>query len=361
MKTADFDYALPPELIAQHPLEPRDASRMMVLLRQGGSIEHHAFRDLPHYLRPGDVLVLNRTRVLPARIWAHKAASGGKVELLLLRCLADGRWEALVRGRRARPGTLLEVVGRDGLPVGQTATLEEERPSGARVVRFSQEPGAWLAQCGEMPLPPYIHERLDDQERYQTIYGDVAGSAAAPTAGLHFTPSMLDTVRALGATVAYVTLHVGLDTFRPVHEEDVEQHAIHSEWCELDDETAATLSAARREGRRVIAVGTTSVRVLETAAAAALALSAAVPALGSAGERGGDAFVPYVGDTRLFIYPGYRFRAVDAMLTNFHLPRSTLLMLVSAFAGRDLVLRAYEEAVRERYRFFSFGDCMLLL
>ncbi|MHB0879131.1 MAG: tRNA preQ1(34) S-adenosylmethionine ribosyltransferase-isomerase QueA [Anaerolineae bacterium] len=349
MKTSDFDYDLPPELIAQQPIEPRDASRMMVVQRQTGALAHRCFRDLPDYLCPGDVLVLNRTRVLPARIWARKAETGGRIELLLLRCLADGRWEVLVRGRRARPGTVLEVVSRDGLPTGRSAVLHEERPSGARVVQFAEPPEAWLAQCGEMPLPPYIHERLEDQERYQTVYGDVTGSAAAPTAGLHFTPATIERLGEMGVGITYVTLHVGLDTFRPVHEEDVEQHAIHSEWCELDAAAAAVLSRARAEGRRVVAVGTTAVRVLETAAAAA------------AERQARDPFVPYAGDTRLFIYPGYRFRAVDATLTNFHLPRSTLLMLVAAFAGRDLILRAYEEAVRERYRFFSFGDCMLLV
>lgn len=349
MKTADFDYELPQELIAQHPPERRDAARMMVLHRPTEGIEHRLFTDLAEHVRPGDVLVLNRTRVLAARLFARKQPTGGTVELLLLKRLNGHRWEALVRGRRTRAGTRLAVLDGAGQPTGPAATVLGETDFGGRVVEFESDPAQWLERYGEMPLPPYIHERLGDPERYQTVFAETPGSAAAPTAGLHFTAATIAGLQRQGVRVEYVTLHVGLDTFRPVHEEEVERHAIHSEWCQLTEEVAERLSAARAEGRGIVAVGTTVVRVLETAA------------LRAAEEGAPQAFAPFSGETDIFITPGFRFRAVDALLTNFHLPRSTLLMLVSAFAGREFILRAYREAVAARYRFFSFGDCMLIL
>ncbi len=345
---SDFDYDLPLELIAQTPIEPRDASRMLILDRAASELSHRRFRDLREYLIPGDVLVLNRTRVLPARLQARKQPSGGRVELLLLRRLADGTWDSLVRGRRVPPGTTLQIVGPGG-EAGPTATAIGTTPAGGRQLRFEEPPERWLNRFGAMPLPPYIHERLQDPERYQTVYSSELGSAAAPTAGLHFTPAYLEDLRAHGVQVEHVTLHVGLDTFRPVTEDDPESHAIHTEWCSVSNEVAARLSQAHAQGRRIVAVGTTAVRTLETAAAAAEQ------------EGAGALLAPFTGDTSLFILPGYRFRAVDGLLTNFHLPRSTLLLLVSAFAGRERILAAYREAVAERYRFFSFGDCMLIL
>jgi S-adenosylmethionine:tRNA ribosyltransferase-isomerase len=342
-QTAGYDYELPPELIAQRPIEPRDAARLMVVDRASGVIQHRIFRDLPQLLRPHDLLVANRSRVIPARLHGNKLPSGGAVEILLLRSQGHGRWESLVRpGKRLTVGTRIGFGDREGF-----AEIVDRTEAGGRVVRFVDRSGEimdderfsrWLAGVGEMPLPPYIRERLDDPERYQTVYAQVPGSAAAPTAGLHFTRELLFRLREAGIGLAHVTLHVGLDTFRPVESEDLREHHIHSEWCEVTEGTIARIDAARRAGGRVVAVGTTAVRVLE-----------------SAGSK------PLSGDTRLFIYPGYRFNAVDALVTNFHLPRSSLLMLISAFAGRDLVRRAYEEAVAERYRFFSFGDAMLIL
>jgi len=342
--TTDFDYELPPELIAQTPLEPRDASRMLVLDRASGAVTHRAFRNLGRYLVAGDVLVLNRTRVLPARLEARKLPSGGRVELLLVRRFGDGTWESLVRGRRVPLGTTLQV-GSDG----PTAAVLDITPAGGRRLQFDQPPELWLHRYGAMPLPPYIHRRLEDPERYQTVYSSDAGSAAAPTAGLHFTTEYLDQLREGGVDIEYVTLHVGLDTFRPVAEDDPATHAIHTEWCQVPSDVADRISRAKADGRRIVAVGTTAVRTLETAAAAAK-------------EQGtSSVLIPYSGDTSLFILPGHQFRAVDALLTNFHLPRSTLLLLVSAFAGRERILAAYREAVEQRYRFFSFGDCMLIL
>ncbi|HEV8633669.1 MAG TPA: tRNA preQ1(34) S-adenosylmethionine ribosyltransferase-isomerase QueA [Chloroflexota bacterium] len=341
--TDAYDYDLPSELIAQQPIEPRDAARLMVVDRASGRIEHRVFRELPDLLRPGDLLVANRSRVIPARLHGRRLPTGGAAELLLLRARGGGAWEALVRP--ARP---LQVGGRIGFGGRDVfAEVVEVGEAGGRVVRFVDADGRpvegaafdrWLAETGEMPLPPYIKARLADPERYQTVYAGEPGSAAAPTAGLHFTPELLFRLRDRGIPIVHVTLHVGLDTFRPVEVEDLREHRIHSEWCQLTAETAARIAATRQRGGRVVAVGTTAVRVLET----------------SGGE-------PYEGDTRLFIYPGYRFRVVDALVTNFHLPRSSLLMLVSAFAGRDLIRCAYEVAVEQRYRFFSFGDAMLFL
>lgn len=341
MKLSDFDYTLPEELIAQHPVEPRDASRLMVVPRSGGAFEHRHFRDLPEYLRPGDALVLNETRVMPARLMGHREVTGGGIEVLLLKRLDRDRWETLVKpGRKARPGQ--RIIFGDGSLVG---TVLETTEVGGRVIEFSYD-GVFeevLDRLGQMPLPPYIHERLENPERYQTVYAKELGSAAAPTAGLHFTPELLERISAMGVHVEKILLHVGLGTFRPVQVEDVERHKMHSEFYTVSPETAARLNQVRAEGGRIIAVGTTSVRTLETVTT----------------EDG--VVQPGQGWTDIFIYPGYRFKAVDAMVTNFHLPKSTLVMLVSAFAGRERILNAYAEAVRLRYRFFSFGDAMLIL
>jgi S-adenosylmethionine:tRNA ribosyltransferase-isomerase len=351
MRTSDFDYELPPELIAQTPIEPRDASRLLVVNRATGELEHRHFRDLGDYLRPGDLLVANRSRVIPARLAGRKADSGGAVEALLLARRPDlgpEYWEALVRpGRRIREGQEL-LFERPGVGApALTARVVLRTESGGRVLRFappaSGEPlDAVLARLGSMPLPPYIHAPLANPERYQTVYSREPGSAAAPTAGLHFTTELLAWLREQGVETAYVLLHVGLDTFRPVEEEDPSDHKMHSEAFELDEQAAAQINAARARGRRVIAVGTTSVRVLESLPDAANV-------------------APCQGRTALFVTPGYQFRLVDVLITNFHLPRSSLLMLVSAFAGVDLIRRAYAEAIARRYRFFSFGDAMLIL
>ncbi|MBF6589693.1 MAG: tRNA preQ1(34) S-adenosylmethionine ribosyltransferase-isomerase QueA [Ktedonobacterales bacterium] len=357
MNIADFNYDLPPELIAQTPIEPRDSSRLLVVHRVGGALEHRGFREIGAYLRAGDLLVANQSRVLPARLRGVKAETGGHAELLLLSVRSDlgpTCWEALVRpGRRLREGQRL-IFGDGAL----TAEIEARTPSGGRFVRLMAADGdlpGTLARLGHMPLPPYIHQPLADAERYQTIYARQPGSAAAPTAGLHFTPALLAALEAQGIGVAFVTLHIGLDTFRPIAEDDLTTHAMHSEEIELDAATAGRIHATRAAGGRIIAVGTTAVRVLESAAA--------IAADASPGEGGvaPSVVVPFRGRTSLFIMPGHTFRAVDAMITNFHLPRSTLVVLVSAFAGRELVLRAYAEAVAQRYRFYSFGDAMLIL
>ncbi len=351
LHTSDFSYNLPPALIAQEPLAERDASRLLVLDRRTGAVAHDGFRNLGAYLRPGDLLVMNDSRVRPARVWAMKP-TGGRLELLILRPTADGDWETLVRpGRRAPVGTtftLTDRAGRSGETPVQGEVLAKE-PDGVTRIRVDGPLDPALARLGEMPLPPYIHRRLPeaDADRYQTTYARTTGSAAAPTAGLHFTPALLDALRANGVRTATVTLHVGLDTFRPVTEEDPAAHPMHAEWYTASAETAAIICETTRGGGRIVAVGTTSVRVLESVAAQPGGWEAAT-------ERGAE------GWTRLFIRPGYTFRTVDALITNFHLPRSTLLMLVSAFAGRERILAAYAEAVRERYRFFSFGDACLI-
>ncbi|MDQ2783793.1 MAG: tRNA preQ1(34) S-adenosylmethionine ribosyltransferase-isomerase QueA [Chloroflexota bacterium] len=351
LRTSDFTYDLPPELIAQEPLKERDASRLLVLDRRTGATAHDVFRNLGAYLRPGDLLVMNDSRVRPARVWAVKP-TGGRLELLILRPTADGEWETLVKpGRRAPVGTMFTLtdrMGNSGEPPVQGEVRAKE-PDGVTRIRVDGPLDPALAQLGEMPLPPYIHRRLPDTDadRYQTTYAAVTGSAAAPTAGLHFTPALLDALRANGVRITAVTLHVGLDTFRPVMEEDPTAHPMHAEWYTARAESAATIVETMQRGGRVVAVGTTSVRVLESVAAQPGGWQAAT-------ERGAE------GWTRLFIRPGDTFRAVDALITNFHLPRSTLLMLVSAFAGREQVLAAYAEAVRERYRFFSFGDACLI-
>jgi S-adenosylmethionine:tRNA ribosyltransferase-isomerase len=350
VKTADLDYDLPARLIAQTPLEPRDASRLMVVSREEGTIEHAHFRDLGEYLEAGDLIVCNDTRVIRARLFGRKVPSGGKVEVLLT-CKTDGtEWEALVRGRRVPVGGLVEFTGEGhrggGAPL--RAEVGERIPSGGRVVRFEKEVEPFLLEVGSVPLPPYIHEELEDPERYQTVYAEREGSAAAPTAGLHFTPLLMETLREKGIEFAFVTLHVGVDTFLPIREERAEEHVMHSEFCLVPQQAARAVNLAKKAGQRVVAAGTTVVRALETAALADE-------------ERQSRVVASYEGWTNLFIYPGFAFRAVDCLLTNFHLPRSTLLLLVAAFAGQDLLHKAYQQAIRREYRFYSFGDAMLIL
>jgi len=340
MKTTDFDYELPPELIAQTPIEPRDASRLLVVDRASGRLTHCIFRDIGEYLHPGDLLVANESRVIPARLRARKVPTGGKVELLLLAKRDERTWEALVKGRKVLPGYRL-AIGRGKRRV--EGEVLEITASGGRLIAFDQPIEPLLDRLGIIPLPPYIHTPLTNTERYQTVYARREGSVASPTAGLHFTPELLRSLQEAGVRLAFVTLDIGLDTFRPVKEERVENHTIHTERCELSPEVAALINQTKKAGRRVIAVGTTVVRVLETAA------------------RQSPEVRPFSGSTDLFIYPGFRFRTVDALITNFHLPRSTLLMLVCAFAGRELIFKAYQEAIRQRYRFYSFGDAMLIL
>ena len=369
MLTSEFDYDLPEDRIAQQPLEPRDASRLLVVHRATGEFEHRTFRDIVEYLRPGDLLVANETRVIPARLRAVKDPSGGRVEVLLLARRDPLRWEALVRGRRVPVGQRLRFPApgdASGPAASVAATVEAITPSGGRLLRFDAPVDGQLQSLGEVPLPPYIHQALDDPERYQTVYARAEGSTAAPTAGLHFTPELMARTRELGVAWATVLLHIGLDTFRPVTEERVEDHQIHTEYCRLGAEAADAVNRARAEGRRVIAVGTTSVRVLETAARAVEGATVApedtrVAPEGTRVAPEGTRVREWDGPTDLFITPGYRFRVVDALVTNFHLPRSSLLMLVSAFATRDLIMRAYEEAIREGYRFYSLGDSMLIL
>ena len=340
MKTHDFWYELPEELIAQTPLEQRDASRLLVLDRVSGDINHRHFYDVIDYLKPGDCLVMNDSRVLPARLLGHRP-TGGAVEVLLLRDLGDKKWECLCKpGRKMQPGN--EVIFGDG---ELTATVLEVREDGNRVVEFHYE-GIFLEvleRLGKMPLPPYIKAELSNQERYQTVYSKEVGSAAAPTAGLHWTPELLEKAREKGVKLAFVTLHVGLGTFRPVKAEEITEHHMHAELCMLSQETADILNETKQAGGRVICVGTTSCRTLESLV----------------NEDG--TFEAKSKWTEIFIFPGYTFKAMDGLITNFHLPESTLVMLVSAFAGREHVLAAYEEAVRERYRFFSFGDAMCIL
>lgn len=340
MKTSDFYYDLPHELIAQTPLARRDGSRLMVLNRETGAIQHQHFFDLPEYLRPGDTLVLNDSRVLPARLYGHRIPTGGAVELLLLKDVGEGKWECLARpGRKLKPGA--EVSFGEG---ELTATVAEDLQEGKKLVQFHYE-GIFLEileRLGKMPLPPYIKEELQNGERYQTVYSRVTGSAAAPTAGLHFTKELLEKIQNMGVNIAYVTLHVGLGTFRPVSAEEVMDHHMHSEFCVISKETAELLNVTHRRGGRIVCVGTTSCRTLESFA------------------REDGSFEESSGWTNIFIYPGYRFKAMDALVTNFHLPESTLVMLVSAFAGREHILNAYNTAVQQRYRFFSFGDAMLI-
>ncbi len=340
MTTKDFYYDLPQELIAQHPLEDRSSSRLLTLSRESGEIAHRHFRDIIEYLNPGDCLVMNNTRVIPARLYGVKEGTGGKIEFLLLKRIDINTWNVILRpGKRARAGARFSFG--DGL---LRAEALEVLPDGNRIVRFEYD-GVWeelLDRLGEMPLPPYIKEKLTDKERYQTVYSKIEGSAAAPTAGLHFTNELIDEIRKKGVNIAELTLHVGLGTFRPVSAENVEDHVMHTEHYEVAPEAADIINKTRESGGRIIAVGTTSVRTIETVA-----------------DEDGT-MRPGIGDTSIFIYPGYRFKITDAIITNFHLPESTLLMLVSAFAGKENIFRAYGTAVREKYRFFSFGDAMFL-
>jgi S-adenosylmethionine:tRNA ribosyltransferase-isomerase len=355
LKTAEFDYTLPLELIAQTPIEPRDASRLMVVDRQASGISHRHFRDLPDLLHTGDLLVHNESRVIPARLFARKP-TGGQVEILLLRQRTGDTWEALVGGRRIREGLRLTLLdGAKGRPVGSEAEVIEVGERGMRVLAFDRPALSLAEQVGITPLPPYIHKPLADTTRYQTVYAHTPGSAAAPTAGLHFTPELLLRLREMDVRSTFVTLHIGLDTFRPISEERIEDHQMHTEYCTLTPEVARQINQAKLEGRRVVAVGTTSVRVLETGALEA------VDGQEQAEPCAWQTVRAFEGPTDLYIYPGHRFRAVDVLITNFHLPRSTLLMLVTAFAGKELLDQAYAEAIRERYRFYSFGDAMLIL
>jgi S-adenosylmethionine:tRNA ribosyltransferase-isomerase len=342
LRTDDFDYDLPQELIAQIPIEPRDTSRLLVLNRQTGTIEHRYFQDILSFLQAGDVMVFNDSRVIPARLSAKKSGSGGNVEILLLKRLEPNHWETLVKpGRRVKKGTLLELVD-DNRNIVVAAEVTEEGENGMRIIKFSDE--SLLAELGQVALPPYIHEPLQNQNRYQTVYANQKGSVAAPTAGLHFTDELLAKIKAKGVQCCFVTLHVGLDTFRPVQEDNPREHRIHQEFGLVPAATAEAINQAKQSGKRVICVGTTSVRLVEAAA-----------------QKNNSPVQPFEGWVDLFILPGYQFRVVDAMVTNFHLPKSTLLMLVSAFAGKDLIDKAYRTAIAEKYRFYSFGDAMLIL
>jgi S-adenosylmethionine:tRNA ribosyltransferase-isomerase len=359
MNLNQFDYPLPPELIAQKPIEPRHASRLMVVDSRSGEISHRTFADLADLLHPGDILMANDSRVIPARLFGRKQ-SGGSVEILLLKRVDALRWEALVGGKRLRPGTVVEIE--QGRTFSLAATIIKDLGDARRLIEFNQPIEPLLADIGHTPLPPYIHTALSDAERYQTVYSRVEGSAAAPTAGLHFSPELLLALREKGVLLDYVTLHIGLDTFKPVIVEQIESHTIHREYAQLGAATSRRINEAKLTGGRLIAVGTTAARTLETAA------------LRSAGVMGSlqqastldpnlcpwQPVVAIEEETDLFIYPGFTFRAVDVLLTNFHLPKSTLLMLVSAFAGVELIRRAYEVAVAEKYRFYSFGDAMLI-
>lgn len=340
MTTKDFYYDLPPELIAQTPLQERTASRLLVMNRKTGELKHQHFYDILSYLRRGDCLVMNNTRVIPARLYGEKEETGGKIEFLLLKRLELDTWEVILRpGKKAKPGSKFVFGG--GL---LRAEVLEVIKDGNRIVRFTYD-GVWeniLDQLGEMPLPPYIKEKLTDRERYQTVYSKIEGSAAAPTAGLHFTNELIEKIQEKGVEIVYLTLHVGLGTFRPVSVENVEEHIMHTEYYEVSRTAAEKINRIRRAGGRIIAVGTTSVRTLETVA----------------NDEG--MLKEQCGETDIFIYPGYRFKAVDGLITNFHLPESTLLMLISAFAGKENVFAAYREAVKEKYRFFSFGDAMYI-
>ncbi len=341
MTTKDFFYDLPPELIAQTPLTDRTASRLMMLNKETGHIEHKHFYDVIDNLNSGDCLVMNNTRVIPARLYGTKEGSGGKIEFLLLKRLELDKWEVILKpGKKAKVGSRFEFGG--GLLKAEVLEIIDD---GNRIVQFEYD-GVWeelLDKLGEMPLPPYIKEKLTDRERYQTVYSKIEGSAAAPTAGLHFTNELLNKIETKGVTLAYLTLHVGLGTFRPVSVENVEDHLMHSEYYQIDKEAADKINSTRQNGGRVIAVGTTSVRTLETVA-----------------EQDGT-IKPSSGNTSIFIYPGYKFKAIDGLITNFHLPESTLLMLVSALAGKENIMNAYKCAVEEKYRFFSFGDAMFIV
>ena len=333
--TSDFDYELPQERIAQRPSSPRDFSKLLVLNRTSGEIRHHVFHEITKFLGQNDVLILNETKVIPARIHGWKKDTGGKIEILLIRKNSSSEWECIVRGKGLTPGVKLAFPG--NLQGEILTDMGETR----RVVKFSHPISSRLDEIGVMPLPPYIHEPLRDKEEYQTIFARHPGSVAAPTAGLHFTPELLLELKKAGVTLLYITLHIGLDTFVPIRSDDPSDHAIHSEWCQVSASVANVINTAREKGKRIVGGGTTTVRALESASS-------------------GTHVNPYEGHTILYILPGYRFKTVDAMITNFHLPRSSLLMMVSAFAGRDLIMDTYQIAVKKDYRFYSFGDAMLI-
>jgi S-adenosylmethionine:tRNA ribosyltransferase-isomerase len=378
VKVSQFDYDLPPELIAQTPIEPRHASRLMVLDRRTGQISHHTFADIVELLQPGDILIANDSRVIPARLFGHKQ-SGGKVEILLLKQIDELHWEVLVGGKRLRPGVVVELIAKEQRSRGAegkaspaplhpctsalSLIIKKDLGEARRLIEFNQPVEPFLAEVGHTPLPPYIHTTLDDAERYQTVFSRFDGSSAAPTAGLHFTPEILLTLRDKGVLLDYVTLHIGLDTFKPVAVEQVEQHAIHREYARLTADTARRINQAKLAGARLVAVGTTAVRTLETAALRSAGVTGSLKEASTL-DPGLCPWKPVAAideETDLYIYPGFTFRAVDVMLTNFHLPKSTLLMLVSAFAETDLIRQAYEVAMAEKYRFYSFGDAMLIL
>lgn len=367
METQDFDYHLPPELIAQRPLAQRDASRLLVHHRQTGQIEHQQFTALLNYLQPGDVLVVNDSRVIPARLFGRKA-SGGKVEILLLQQLDESRWQALVGGRKIVAGTTITLYDKQGVASEIIAEVVDVLAGPLREISFNMPLDDHWHRLGHIPLPPYIHHPLDDSERYQTIYARPFGSAAAPTAGLHFTPDLLLALRDKGVLLEMVTLHVGLDTFKPVEATHVQQHTIHSEWARLTPDTAKRINEAKLAGGRLVAVGTTAVRTLETAALRSAGIRGSLQTISQRDAEGETAaicpwqpVVAFEGPTDLFIYPGYRFRAVDAIITNFHLPQSSLIMLVAAFMGLREVKQVYETAVQKKYRFYSFGDALLII
>ncbi|VAW31595.1 S-adenosylmethionine:tRNA ribosyltransferase-isomerase [hydrothermal vent metagenome] len=366
MNSADFDYNLPQELIAQRPLSQRDASRLMVLNRANRQISHQIFTDILDYIQPGDVLVANNSRVMPARLYGRKP-TGGKVEILLLNQLENGRWQAIVGGKRLKEGSQIHLLNNVGEETEIVATVTAVLHGSQRELNFNQPLDEQLESIGHTPLPPYIHESLDGPERYQTVYSRPTGSAAAPTAGLHFTGDLLIALRQRGVIFETVTLHVGLDTFKPVEAEEIAQHTIHSEWASLSPESAKRINEAKLAGGRLIAVGTTSVRTLETAALRSAGITGSLQTISQQDASGETSnlcpwkpVAAFTAPTDLFIYPGYKFRTVDGMITNFHLPRSSLLMLVSAFAGHEFMMAAYETAVTKKYRFFSFGDGMLI-
>jgi S-adenosylmethionine:tRNA ribosyltransferase-isomerase len=339
LKTSDFYYHLPKEFIAQKPVHPRDSSRLLIYNRTSGEVNHKHFVDLVETLNSNDLLVLNHTRVIQARLFGKKIPTGGKVELLLLREMGEGYWQAMVGGKGLIPGIRIKIDG------GPEAAVKEDLGGPLRLIEFQEPIQPHLNRIGSVPLPPYIHESLEDPELYQTIYARQTGSSAAPTAGLHFTSKLLQTIRDRGVKIAEVTLHIGLDTFAPVNEENPWNHKIHREWCQLPESTASVINKTREIKGKIIAVGTTSVRTLETAARA---------------SKNPEIVEPFEGETDLYILPGYKFQVVDCMLTNFHLPESTLLMMVSAFAGRKNILELYEIAMKKGYRFYSFGDAMLI-
>lgn len=367
MRTSDFDYVLPEERIAQEPLERRDNARLLHLDRRDGSVFHRDFRDLLELLHPGDILVANRSRVIPARLFGRKVPGGGQVELLLLEALNERTWKVIVGGKRIAPGSRLLLHDKSGRPADVSCEVTADLGGSAREVVFSQPTASFLERLGNVPLPPYIHHELKDPERYQTVFAQSEGSAAAPTAGLHFTDELLMQLRINGVILEWCTLHVGLDTFKPVETWEVEEHTIHSEWAELTPEAARRINEAKLSGGRLVAVGTTTARVLETAALRSAGITGSLREVSAKDAEGLESdYCPwrpvsaFSGRTDLYVFPGYRYRVVDALITNFHLPRSSLLMMVSAFAGRQLLMQAYAEAIAAEYRFYSFGDAMLI-